>query len=271
VQHPLPGRPGSTVTVPGPKSIGDAVDVAEGADIPIREITTDTSEYTIKKAGIGTTITDEAVLNSLGDPIGNSSTQITKSIANKIDNDEVEVLLSASTTFVADNAIGYKPIVDAIDLFEEEILTDKVILVHPKQITQLRKDPDFISREKYDHNVIATGEIGAIAGARVKPSKKVPVAGGYYLNPIIQLSADPDTEQDTAALTIFIKRNINIEKERKARSRKTEITGDQMYMATLTDETKVVILKSLVEPVPELPLQVEVTNLEDFPVSNPAG
>jgi N4-gp56 family major capsid protein len=169
----------------------------------------------------------------------------------------VAVLLTATTAFVADSVIGYKPIVDAIDLFEEEILTDKVMLVHPKQVTQLRLDPDFISKEKYDNNVVATGEIGTIAGARIKPSKKVPVVtigdADYYLNPIIQLSIDPETEQDTSALTIFIKRNINIERERKARARKTEITGDQMYVAALTDETKVVILKALVEaPEPEI-------------------
>ena len=49
------------------------------------------------------------------------------------------------------------------------------MFVNPKQVTQLRKDDDFISADKYGvgTNVMMTGEIGRIANCRVVPSKKV--------------------------------------------------------------------------------------------------
>lgn len=45
----LTGQPGSTITVPKFKYIGDAVDVAEGAKIDYTKLTTETAQYTIKK------------------------------------------------------------------------------------------------------------------------------------------------------------------------------------------------------------------------------
>ena len=45
----------------------------------------------------------------------------------------------------------------------------------------------------------------------------------------------------------IIKRDTNVEKERIARNRTTEITGDKMYVVALTNEEKVVIAKCLKE------------------------
>ena len=54
VDTTLVGRPGSTVTLPSFAYIGDAVDVAEGADIPIGQLTESTTTATVKKAGKAT-------------------------------------------------------------------------------------------------------------------------------------------------------------------------------------------------------------------------
>ena len=43
--------------------------------------------------------------------------------------------------------------------------SDKVLFIHPKQVTQLRKNPDFLSADKYTPGVSLTGEIGMIAAA----------------------------------------------------------------------------------------------------------
>ena len=107
---------------------------------------------------------------------------------------------------------------DAVDLFEEEMgCSDKVLFIHPKQVTQLRKNPDFLSADKYTPGVGLTGEIGMIAGCRLVPSKKVPLADGVYACPIVKLEADPEVDDEIPALTIYRKREVNIETERKPR------------------------------------------------------
>ena len=121
--------------------------------------------------------------------------------------------------------------------------SDKVMFIHPKQVTQLRKNADFLSADKYNPGVALTGEIGMIAGCRLVPSKKVPLKGGVYACPIVKLEADPETEDEIPALTIYRKREVNIETERKPKTRTTEITADEFYVAVLSNEAKVVLAK----------------------------
>ena len=140
--------------------------------------------------------------------------------------------------------ISYDAIVDAVDLFEDEMgCSEKVMFIHPKQVTQLRKNPDFLSADKYTPGVALTGEIGMIAGCRLVPSKKVPLDGGIYACPIVKLEDDPEVDDEIPALTIYRKREVNIETERKPKTRTTEITADEFYVAVLSNEAKVVLAK----------------------------
>ena len=151
-------------------------------------------------------------------------------------------------------ALDYEGIVNALDLFEEEQGTDKVLFIHPKQLTALRKDADFLSADKYQSGVMLSGEVGMIAGCRVVPSKKVPVvsydpdgegddatAVNCYACPIVKLETDPEVEDEVPALTIYRKRDVNVETERKPKVRTTEITADEFYVAVLSNEAKVVL------------------------------
>ena len=190
--------------------------------------------------------------------------------------------------------IAYDGIVDAIDVFDEEVNTEKVMFINPKQVTKLRKDSNFISADKYGvgTNVIMTGEIGRIANTRIVPSKKVkefsewysPIDGGdgnaltivasgatakqvnladvtpslpnakvgdtvkksttaVYFNPIVKLQNDNETEEDAPALTIYLKRDTNVETDRVSLSRKTDISADKHYVAALSNTSKVVLAK----------------------------
>lgn len=244
VDNTLKGEEGNTVTIPRFTYIGDAVEVAEGEDIPISELETSSDQYTVMKAGIGVNITDEAVLSAHGDPVGEITKQLGTAIAQKIDSDIVDELYKAKRIFVADGIIDYDGIVDAVDVFNDERDGDKIMFIHPKQKTQLRKDPNFISADKYNGDVMTTGEFGMIAGVRLVTSRKVKEEGGYYFNPIMKIEAtNNETETTEAAITIFVKKDTNIETERIARNRTTEITVDKHYVVALTDETKVVVAK----------------------------
>ena len=240
----LEGQAGDTITVPKFEYIGEAVDVAEGEEIPTRELKCVGTPYKIKKVGIGGTLTDEAVLSGYGNPTGELSNQMGISIASKCDTDGIEELYKATTTYTATKVMSYENVVNAIDAFDEEENSEKVIFIHPKQVTQLRLDPNFISKDKYNNEVVMNGEIGMIGNAHVKASKKVKLEEGYYFNPIVKLTSN-ETDDESPALTYFIKRDTNIETERKSKNRTTEVTGDKMYVSALTNDSKVVILKSL--------------------------
>ena len=256
VDTTLQGQPGNEVTVPQYKYIGDAEDVAEGVAMGTAKLETGSTKFTIKKAGKGVSITDEAILSGYGDPVGEANKQLALAIANKIDNDVVEVINKEYALGTAEDGvqliydgstkvISYAGVVDAEDLFDEETSSDKILYVHPKQMTQLRKDADFISADKYDGNVMTSGEVGKIGTCRVVRSKKVKLnsEGTAYLNPIVKLTNDAETEEDAPAVTIYLKRDTQVERERKANAGLTNIFTNKHYGVALTNTTKVVLAK----------------------------
>lgn len=245
IDRTLEGVPGNTITVPSYTYIGDAEDVNEGVEAGVVVLGTSTKTATIKKAMKAVELTDEAVLSGYGDPVGNAENQLALSIASKIDNDAMDALLKTNTRKYDSKtkAISYDVIVDAIDLFEEEVNTEKVMFVNPKQVTTLRKDPNFISADKYPNNVVMTGEIGMIANTRIVATKKVTLdtTSAFYTCPIIKLTHDDETEKDTAALTVYLKRDPNVEVDRKSLKRSTEISIDEFYTVAVSDDSKVVL------------------------------
>ena len=300
VDSTLAGVPGSTVTVPRWGYIGEAVDLEEGQPIDVTKMSFTTAQSGIKKIGNGVMLTDQAQLSGYGNPMGTATNQIAMSISEKLDNDRVAVLYESKNEVDASTAaIKYSAIVDGVDMFGEEEDSKKVILIHSKQKTQLRKDADFLSADKFGPGVMASGAIGRIAGCDVVVSNKialikyvtatstdtgavaivadasyvsgtnlkashvagvtwdatnskivspavgdyvVAVANNYYMNPIIKLNNDAETEDDLPAITYFLKRGNLVEHKRE------EGVGDKIIctafgMPALTNESKVIILK----------------------------
>lgn len=235
---------GDTITVPQFSYIGDAEDVAEGVACGTVALTATTTTAKIKKAMKAVELTDEAVLSGYGDPVGETNAQLAKSIAAKVDADAMAALQTAQLKFdgVA-SAISYAGIVDAIDIFEEEFNSEKVIFIHPKQVAALRKDKDFVAADKIAERLIMTGAIGKVANCEVVVSKKVPLNEGStgYVCPIVKLNESTETEDDTPAMTIYMKRNVNVETERFTLARKTAISVDELYTVALSNASKVVL------------------------------
>ena len=244
VDTTLQGVPGNTITVPQYAYIGDAEDIAEGSAAETVKLTTASTTVTVKKAMKAVELTDEAVLSGYGNPVGETNNQLAKAIASKVDADAMAELQKAQLVYDGSaSVIKYTGVVDAIDLFDEEVNSEKVIFVHPKQVTQLRKDADFISADKYTGDVVMTGEIGKIANCRVVPSKRVTDDGSVYNCPIVKLNNDAESEEDAAALTVYLKRDTNVETERNTLARKTDISVDKHYTVALSNTAKVVLAK----------------------------
>ena len=249
----LVGQAGSTITVPKYKYIGDAEDLAEGITADKTKLETTSENYTVKKAVKQVELTDEAVLSGYGNPVGETNNQLALSIRSKIDNDVMDELKKAQLVYNAVGDISYNNVVSAIDVLNEEENVEKVMFIHPKQVTQLRKDVNFISNDKYNNNVMMKGEIGMIANARIVATKKaINAEGTYFLNPIVELKPQSQTGDETSAVTIFLKRGINLETQRELGNYTTLIGADQHYVVALTDESKVVVAKFSAEGIVSL-------------------
>ena len=249
VDTTLQGVPGDTKTVPSWNYIGDAEDVAEGAEVGLTQMTAASTTFTIKKAMKAVGITQEAINSGLGNPIGQAESQLSKSIVGKVDNDVLEAALKA-TNVVGDGstAIGYAGIVDAVTHFEdEEDGIEKVMFINPKQEAKLLKDSDFLSADKFQAGVAVNGAIGKIAGCWIKKSNKIKAVDGVFTNPIIKLEPDSAetefTEDELPALTIFLKKDTSVTSEFIQRNQTHEIVAVKYYGVALTNAAKVVLAK----------------------------
>lgn len=250
IDNTLEGSEGDTITVPKYAYIGDAEDVAEGVECGTTTLQASSDKVTVKKAMKAVDLTDEAVLSAHGDTVGEATNQLSLSIGAKVDNDCMDALTNenAEGRLKYDGSaskISYDGVVDAIDVFEEEVNGEKAMFIHPKQVTSLRKDANFISADKYNQNVVLKGEIGMIANTRIVPSKKVKenAEKTAYLNPIIKIETDIEAEEETPALTIYVKRSVNVEKERNTLARKTVVSVDEIYAVSVSNDSKVVLAK----------------------------
>ena len=149
--------------------------------------------------------------------------------------------------------IGYDGIVKARAVFgdESDDVLGGVIYIHPDQEQTIRLDPNFMDKNKYGGDLMMTGAIGKIAGLEVKKSKRVKLndAKTGYINPIVLLSVadaneDPAadaTATDAPALTIYMKRNVQLESDRDILRKTTVLTVDEHYGVALSNDSKVVV------------------------------
>lgn len=252
VDTTLEGVPGDTKTVPSWNYVGDAEDFSPeaGNEMETAKLTASSTTFTIKCAGKSIAIYQTAINSGLGDPIGQANAQLAKAIMGKVDNDVMDAAYTATTEVTAAGQIGYKGIVDAVAKFEdEEDGIEKVMFIHPNQEATLLKDADFLSTDKFTGGVAVNGAIGKIAGCWVKKSKKVKKdsTSNYWINPIIKLEPDSSeteyTETELPALTIFLKKNTQVDHEWFPKKQRHDITAAKYYGVALTNVSKVVLAK----------------------------
>lgn len=235
---------GDTLVVEKYSYIGEAVDVAEGAAIPISDLSMGSTEVTVKKAGKGIKLTDEEVIRRGQEVINEGKKQLSISITDKIDSDSYAALKTAQLKYEghkADEIIGYEGMVNAIALFGDEDIEDMAVYISPLQRAQLQLDPNFIRASDLGDQVLTTGVIGSIAGVQVIVSNKVKKATkdtkSVFHNPIVK----------KGGLGIELAKAVNIEEDRSPSTKSSEYYADEHYVAYLRDSSKVVLATFLEE------------------------
>ena len=139
VETTLVGRPGDELTVPQWTYSGDATEITEGQAIPIDQLGTKETKMKIKQAGKAIEITDKAALVGHGNVYGEATNQIALAIANKVDNDIVEVAKTA-TQNITEAPVSVANIDKALEIFADEEDARYVALINPKDAIKLRAD-----------------------------------------------------------------------------------------------------------------------------------
>ena len=240
VERELVGQPGNTLTVPKWEYSGDAKDIEEGVAIETDQLTTKKSTMTIKKAGKGIELTDEAVLSGLGDPIGQATHQIALAIANKVDNDLV-VEAKKATQYVDDAPVTGDALDKALAVFADEEDARYVALINPEDAIALRKDTvkEWVRGSEIGANIVVSGTFGETHGVQIVRSKKVEKGKGFLVK-VSAVDTDTDDVAKYGAFVINLKRDVAIETDRDILKKTTVITGDEHYGVYLYDPTKVV-------------------------------
>jgi len=275
LDYTLQGRPGSTITLPSYAYIGDAEDVLEGSDIPIAELTQSRVNVSVKKAGKGVQITDEAVLSGYGDPIGEAIDQLGLSVASKTDNDVVAILnaITAPMIHAASGKLTSDEVANALVKFGEDLDGDKVLLIAPEQLAQLRTTEDWIPATDMGVKALMSGVVGMIWGCQVVVSNKIKTTPTYTItgdneieqgktyytveNNVYTVVDNPDVDYiatyyevtqlsyanfivKPGALAIYMKRDTLLETDRDIINKSTVMTVDKHYVAYLYDASKAI-------------------------------
>lgn len=240
VERELVGQPGNTITVPKWEYSGDAKDIEEGEAITPDQLTTKKSTMTIKKAGKGIELTDEAVLSGYGDPIGQATHQIALAIANKVDNDLIEEAKKA-TQYVDDAPTTGDALDKALAVFADEEDARYVALINPEDAIALRKDTakEWVRGSEIGANIVVSGTFGEAHGVQIVRSKKVEKGKGFLVK-VSAVDTDTDDVAKYGAFVINLKRDVAIETDRDILKKTTVITGDEHYGVYLYDPSKVV-------------------------------
>lgn len=236
IDNTLVGRPGNTISLPSYSYIGDASTVSEGADIGISQLIEAAATATIHKIGNGVQITDEAVLSGYGDPLGEATKQLALSIASQVDNEFIGVLNAITSPMVhtagTAGTLDFDDIADALELFGEDIEDGaaRVLVVSPKQYTNLRKTSGWLPASDISADLAIKGVVGMVQGCQVLVSNKLTEASSkenaYIVKP--------------GALRLFMKRGVLVESDRDIVNKSTVITADSHFAPYLYDASKAI-------------------------------
>ena len=220
VDNSLTANAGMVKKVIVKTATGDVDDLAMGeGNTNVVEVNTSTVPYTVGVTQGKFVYFDE---EAMADPAvveagltGLAEKMVNNFVAKAIDEWE-------NATSVSVSAFDFAAVVDAIADMNLEDESGLFMLINPAEVADFRKA---LGEElKYSEGFVRTGYIGSVCGVPVYVSK-----------------AFPDDEAFIAskdAITLFIKKDSEMEQERDADHRKNSIYARKVALVALTDATK---------------------------------
>ncbi|MGL6101181.1 MAG: hypothetical protein ACRC0G_16345, partial [Fusobacteriaceae bacterium] len=173
----LMGNPGDTLSLPTYAYIGDAADVAEGAAIPVENLSQSVRAVSVKKAAKAIGVTDQAVGAGMS-VLDEIETQIVKAVASKIDADVITALGTIKANMTVTGDVTIDGVSSALVKFGEEMEESKVLFITPDQAHLVRKE---LMPLPATSEVVVTGAIGMLVGCQVVVSGRLPVNTNFIV------------------------------------------------------------------------------------------
>ncbi|AEY67846.1 hypothetical protein [Clostridium sp. BNL1100] len=237
---------GDTVTFPKFKTIGEATVMTKGTPLVPESLDQDKSQATIKQIGKAVRVFDIDDITAFGDQVNESATQQGIVFARKLDTDLItEALTTSLKKSTADaKAITAAELASGMNLFADEQDTEDMAGI---VINSLLLDSFYAMNEFVDKNkTYTTDGNGIIRNGLIGYYRNIPVFcadHGTYdstLNECITLVVKKN------ALAYMTKRDINIELQRQALLKATDVVGDFIYATKLIADDGVVVLKKTI-------------------------
>ncbi len=236
VDYNLQGNAGNTITVPSWNYIGNANDVAEGGAVTADNITAGSIDVTVKKAVKDIAMTDESILATNGEVVGQVEQQLAVSIANKMDGD---ALAQAQATAVGAGIpqIGQQIATASISqagfaqlrIYFGEDLDDTFLIINPAEYGKVLSLPEFVSVEQ--GQAYMSGHVGHVMGLQIVVSGRVGAGKGVLLQ--------------HGGLGVAMKRDVNAESFRDMSNRTVRVGADVHYACYVKNPAKVANIVAL--------------------------
>lgn len=224
IDYTLEGRAGNTLKFPVWRYVGDASTLSEASTLSVATLTASTASVTVHKIAQGVELTDEAVLSGLGDPVGEAVSQITLAMASGIDNEMLNTLGTIGSTMTYQTSASTvapkdTDIIDALELFGEDIDGVKVAVVPPAVYTSMRKtgkdSGNWIPASELSAQIAIKGAVGEYQGCQVIVSNKLKTSGDIFivkpkaLRLIMKKEAQVETDRDILKFTNVITGSVH--------------------------------------------------------------
>ena len=227
----LSGRPGQTLTFPTFSYIGAASVLSEASSLTTVALTAGSASATVVKYAKGVEITDEAILSGFGDPMNEAATQIAVAMADAIDTSLYNVLSTitgAMAYSVASNVSWLATdLLDALELFGEDVDGAKAVLVNPAMYTQMRKATGWLPASEISANIMIKGAVGEFGGCQVIVTNKLKNKEEMYI-------------VKPGALRLIMKRGVLVETDRDIITFSNVITASQHCVSYLYNSAKAI-------------------------------
>lgn len=220
VDTELSQNAGMTKTINVYTYSGEAEELGIGEGNSVEgSITYTGKDYTVKTVQQSFSYYDEDFMKdpSIVDNMLKGANQV---MVNKMTADFYAEAAKATVSHTID-ALSYDNIVDGIAKLNIEDESKLFVLIPNEDKAELRKDADYKAARQGE--VVYNGQVGTVAGLPVIPSK----------------AADNAFVMTNEAVKLFVKKDVEVEQERDANTRKNTVYLRAYYIVALEDATKI--------------------------------
>ena len=216
---------GKTITVPKWDTVAAAA-VAEGTDLTNTALNTTSSVLTVSEVGVMATVTDLAIRTSASNVVADAGRLMGEAIAKKIDQDLLG-LFDGFSTAIGDGttAITAAKIFEAVAKLRNNGVSgaDMYCVLHPHVAYDLKANMTntFANANGNDlaNEALRTGYVGTVAGVQIFESANITDTSGDSKGAVFHRDA----------LGLAMMQDINIETQRDASLRATELVATAVY------------------------------------------